>query len=309
MRRTLQTKVKFAGIGVHGGQHAELIVGPAKSGAGISFVRSDQPKAIQRIPALYDRVSDTRLCTKLTNDDGVSVSTVEHVMAALWGCGVTDAELSVNGPEVPIMDGSSAPFVEAFVKTGFVDNAAAPCPAIRILREVSVQQGDKFAALTPSRRFEMDFSITFDATAIGEQSHTMTLVNGAFVAELSNCRTFGQLHEADALRKLGLARGGSLQNAIVVDKGRVLNPEGLRRPDEFVRHKMLDAVGDLALAGAPIIGRYTGDRAGHGITNALLHELFKQRDAWAWEELGTGQWLGGSLPAVPSAPAVSAMAV
>ena len=288
MRKTLKTGATLKGVGLHGGQHVTLSLEPAPVRAGIQFVRVDVPIEQQMIPARYDLVTDTRLCTKLTNEHGVSVGTVEHVMAALAGCGITDALIVLDGPEVPIMDGSSSPFVEAIAEAGVEIFAEAPA-AIRIVKPVRIEDGDKWAELLPADRFEMEFKIDFADPAIGQQAHAMRLTNGAFFTELSNCRTFGHMHEVEALRSMGLARGGSLQNAIVVDQGRVLNPEGLRRPDEFVRHKMLDAVGDLALAGAPIIGLYRGEKAGHEMTNKLLHALFAQPDAWVWDVLGQGQ--------------------
>lgn len=295
MHRTLAKPVEFAGTGLHGGQSVAMTVRPADAGHGIVFQRTDVPNG--RVPARYDLVTDTRLCTRLTNAQGVSVGTVEHLMAALAGCGISDALIQVDGPEIPIMDGSSADFVDAFVRVGSL-MLGRPLEAIRILRPVAVDSGGRFAELSPAPRFEMAFRIDFDDRAIGVQRHEMPLINGAFVEELSDCRTFGRLEDVERLRAIGLARGGNLTNAIVVDQGRVLNPEGLRRPDEFVRHKMLDAVGDLALAGAPIIGRYIADKAGHEMTNMLLHELFSQPDAWTREVLSPDLALGG-LIAVP----------
>ena len=308
MRKTLKTGVELKGVGLHGGQHVVLSLEPAPVRAGVRFVRVDVPLEHQMIPARYDLVTDTRLCTKLTNEHGVSVGTVEHVMAALAGCGITDALVVLDGPEVPIMDGSSAPFVDAIAKAG-VKLFAEDCAAIRVLRPVRVQDGDKWAELVPAERFEMDFRIDFQDPAIGQQSHEMRLTNGAFFSELSDCRTFGHLKEVEALRAMGLARGGSLQNAIVVDNGRVLNPEGLRRPDEFVRHKMLDAVGDLALAGAPIIGRYQAEKAGHEMTNKLLRALFADPDAWVWDVLGSGDGFGHPVAGQDKAASHAAVAV
>jgi len=206
------------------------------------------------------------------------------------------------------MDGSAADFVDGFLEVGLVV-LDTPLAAIRVTRPVAVYLGGRFAELTPADRFEMDFRIEFEDPAIGVQRHAVALTNGAFIAELSDCRTFGHLHEVERLRAAGLARGGSLLNAIVVDNGRVLNPEGLRRSDEFVRHKMLDAVGDLALAGAPIIARYTGDKAGHEITNLLLRELFSQPDAWTWDVLEAGQALCATGMAPVRDVAVTALAV
>lgn len=289
MARTLRHEVTFQGIGLHSGQSVTMRILPAPAGHGILFRRTDLPEGRGDIPALWHNVVDTRLCTRLGNADGASVGTVEHIMAALTGCGITDALILLDGPEVPIMDGSSAPFVERFSKTGCAESDT-PVSALRILAPISVMDGDKRAALLPADQFEMDFSIEFDDPAIGASRRILRLTGDSFASELADCRTFGHLSEVERLRASGLGRGGSLQNAIVVDRGRVLNPDGLRRPDEFVRHKMLDAVGDLALAGAPIIGRYEAHRSGHELTNNLLHALFAQPDAWAWEVVSPGQW-------------------
>ena len=308
MARTLKTAVSVNGVGLHGGQPVTMTIVPAPAGHGIVFVRTDVPGDDGFVPARYDLVTDTQLCTKLSNTAGTSVGTVEHVMAALAGLGISDAQICLDGPEVPIMDGSSLPFIEALTRVGTIQTAQDRS-AIRILREVRVIDGEKFAALTPSAEFRMDFRIEFADAAIGTQTHQMVLKNGAFVGELSDCRTFGHLHEVEYMRSLGLARGGSLKNAIVVDRGRVLNPEGLRRPDEFVRHKMLDAVGDLALAGAPIIGQYTGVKAGHGLTNQLLRALFATPDAWEWDRLSTGDGLYAPKSGLPTRLTGAAVAV
>jgi UDP-3-O-[3-hydroxymyristoyl] N-acetylglucosamine deacetylase len=255
---------------------------PAAGEYGIWFKRVDVNVEDPMVPARYDAVSDTTLCTRLTNSSGVSVSTVEHVLAALAGCGVTNALIEIDGPEAPIMDGSSAEFAAAIAAKGLRD-VRGENRVIRVLERVEVEDGDRYAALEPSEQFEIDFSIDFEDAAIGRQSRAMPMVNGAFVEHLKDARTFCRRHEIDALRNMGLARGGSLENAIVVDRGAVMNPGGLRHEDEFVRHKMLDAVGDLFLAGAPIVGRYTGWRAGHEMTNRLLHALFAKPGAWRYE--------------------------
>jgi len=282
MQSTLSKSVSFTGVGLHGGKPARMAIRPAPAGAGVWFCRVDVSDRDQMIPARHDAVSDTRLCTVLTNPAGVSVSTVEHVMAALAGCGVDNALIDIDGPEIPIMDGSAQVFVDAIQTAGlaFTDT---PRRALRILSPVMVERGDARAELHPADAFAMDFSIAFDDAAIGRQRHAMTLGADGFARDLADCRTFTRLAEIEQLRAHGLALGGSLDNAVVVDGARVLNPGGLRRPDEFVRHKMLDAVGDLALAGAPIIGRYVGDKAGHALTNTLLRALFARPDAWRWE--------------------------
>lgn len=282
MQGTLSRSIAFKGVGLHGGKSARMTIRPAPPGCGVWFCRVDVTDRDQMIPARHDAVSDTRLCTVLSNAAGVSVSTVEHVMAALAGCGVDNALIDIDGPEVPIMDGSAQVFVDAIHATG-VAFADAPRRALRVLSPVIVERGDARAELHPADRFEMAFTIDFEDAAIGRQSLSLGMGPGVFEDELADSRTFTRLAEIEQLRAHGLARGGSLDNAVVVDGARVLNPGGLRRADEFVRHKMLDAVGDLALAGAPIVGRYVGVKAGHGLTNLLLRALFERRDAWRWE--------------------------
>lgn len=280
MRHTVAKSVEFRGVGLHGGAPVRLVLRPAPAGHGIAFERTDVSDGRDPVvPARYDLVADTRLCTRLANADGVSIGTVEHVMAALAGTGVTDVRLALDGPEIPILDGSALPFVAALARAGLTP-LGRPAEAIRILRPVEVVREGKRARLDQAPVPEIDFSIRFDDPAIGAQRHRLALTGDAFARELSDARTFCYLAEVEAMRAAGLARGGSLENAIVVDAGRVLNPGGLRRPDEFVRHKMLDAVGDLALAGAPILGRYTGERAGHEMTSLLLHALFTATEAW-----------------------------
>ena len=281
VRCTIEKQVEFRGVGLHGGQIATVQILPAPAGAGIVFWRSDLAPEIARLPARYDVVGDTRLCTKLINEHGASVSTIEHLMAALSGSGIHDATIRVDGPEVPILDGSSRPYVRAFEKIG-LRTSTAPLQCIRVLETIEVESQGRVARLVPSDRIEIAFEIDFDDPAIGHQREEIELESDAFARELSDCRTFCMLAEVEGLRQMGLARGGGLENAVVVDSGRVLNPEGLRRADEFVRHKMLDAVGDLALAGAPIIGRYEGVKSGHEMTNLLLHALFAAPDRWEW---------------------------
>ena len=307
MRQTIAKPIEFRGIGLHGGQIANLQISPAPAGSGILFMRSDVSPEQARLPARFDLVGDTRLCTKLVNGHGVSVSTIEHVMAALAGTGIHDAVLRVDGPEVPILDGSSAPFVAGIRRAG-LRQSTVPLEAIRILQPVEVTSKGRVARLLPAARTEIGFEIEFDDPAIGTQSGEFVLEGAAFAAEIADCRTFCMLAEVEGLRQMGLARGGGLENAIVVDKGRVLNPEGLRRPDEFVRHKILDAIGDLSLAGAPIIGRYEGVRAGHEMTNLLLHALFAKPAAWEWTTMEPAS-RPGSAVAARKPDAAAALAV
>lgn len=295
LQRTLKTAAAFDGTGLHGGQPVHMVVKPAPAGQGISFLRTDAVKGDPCIPARWDAVVPSKLCTLVANADGVSVSTIEHVMAALAGCAIHNAVIEVDGPEVPILDGSAMPFVEGFLKAGIVGQDAT-VRAIRILAPVEVREGEAVARLEPAENLEIDFRIDFAEAAIGRQEKVMSLANGAFVRELSDSRTFCRQADVDAMRANGLALGGTLENAVVFDGDEVLSPGGLRHRDEPVRHKMLDAVGDLSLAGAPILGRYTGIRAGHALTNRLLRALFARPEAWTMVDVG--EQTGCKLPGV-----------
>ncbi|MEL6700649.1 MAG: UDP-3-O-acyl-N-acetylglucosamine deacetylase, partial [Pseudomonadota bacterium] len=279
MQATIKSKVTFTGVGLHSGKTVRMVVRPAVMEHGIWFRRTDVTEGDTMVPALWNVVERVPLCTRLVNADGVSVSTVEHLMAALAGCGVRNALVELDGPEVPILDGSSAPFVRAILAAG-VRPQDAPSRAIEILKPVEVCDGDAVARLEPSSGFRMQFDIAFADAAIGTQSRDMNLANGAFVHELCDSRTFCRKADVDGMRAQGLALGGTYENAVVVDGADILSPGGLRHGDEAVRHKMLDAVGDLALAGAPILGRYVGHKAGHALTNTLLRALFAQPDAF-----------------------------
>ncbi len=278
MRTTLKRETTLVGMGLHSGRPARLVMRPVRSG-GIRFRRIDVTDRPNVIPARFDLVSDTTLCTVLSNADGVSVATVEHLMAALAGTGVTDLLVDIDGPEVPIMDGSAQRFVQAILRAGREELPVA-LRAIRVLQTVREAQGTAFAELSPAASLTIDFEIEFADAAIGRQGKRLPMTNGAFVHELADCRTFCRRADVEAMQANGLALGGSLDNAVVVEGERVLNPGGLRRSDEFVRHKMLDALGDLALVGAPILGAYRGVRAGHGLTNRLVRKLFATEGAW-----------------------------
>jgi UDP-3-O-[3-hydroxymyristoyl] N-acetylglucosamine deacetylase len=282
MQTTIAQKAQFRGVGLHSGAAVRLAILPAPADHGIVFVRTDLDRA--RIPARWDHVTPSQLCTLLDNGGGATVSTVEHVMAALSGTGINNAVVEVNGPEVPILDGSAAPFVQGILEAG-LRQQAAPLRAIRILREVEVRQGEAFARLSPADHLEIHFDIDFVDAAIGHQEKRLDMANGSFVHELMDSRTFCRQADVVQMQKNGLALGGTYLNAVVVDGDRVLSPGGLRHRDEAVRHKMLDAVGDLALAGAPLLARYTGHRAGHAMTNKLLRALFAQPEAWEWVTL------------------------
>lgn len=299
LQRTVSSAVSFSGTGLHGGQPVRMVVKPAPARHGIVFVRTDiaqgDPLVDARISARWDNVLPSRLCTMVANAAGVSVSTIEHLMAALAGCAIHNALIEIDGPEVPILDGSAVPFVEGFIAAGSVGQDAV-VHAIRVLAPVEVGEGAAVARLDPAENLEMRFEIDFAETAIGRQEKVMSLANGAFVRELSDSRTFCRQADVEAMRANGLALGGTLENAVVFDGDVVLSPGGLRHRDEPVRHKMLDAVGDLYLAGAPILGRYTGIRAGHALTNRLLRELFARPDAWTLVEVG--ERTGCKLPGI-----------
>ena len=257
-----------------------MTVHPASAHYGIWFRRTDLT-GDALIPARWDAVSDSRLCTKISNPTGASVSTIEHIMAALSGCGVQNVLIEIDGPEVPVLDGSSAQFVTALVSAG-LQRLNAPVRAIEVLQTVEVSNGLATARLEPAESLHIDFHIDFaeQASVIGRQNKTLNMANGAFVRELSDSRTFCLQKDVDVMRENGLALGGSVNNAVVVDGDKVLSPGGLRHPDEAVRHKMLDALGDLALAGSPLLARYIGHRAGHALTNKLLHKLFSTPGAY-----------------------------
>jgi len=295
LQHTLKTTAVFTGFGLHSGAAVTMKVHPAPVDSGIWFLRSDLVGQDARIAAIWDAVVPSKLCTLVANAAGASVSTIEHVMAALAGSAINNALIEIDGPEVPILDGSAAPFVEGFLNAGIVVQDAAVM-AIRVLRAVEVQDGEAVARLEPSDMLEIDFCIDFEEKAIGRQAKRLNMANGAFVRELSDSRTFCRNADVIAMRERGLALGGTLENAVVFDGEKVLSPGGLRHKDEPVRHKMLDALGDLALAGAPILGRYTGVRAGHAMINRLLRKLFATPGAWA--AVSCEGLTGGKLPGI-----------
>ena len=272
LQTTVSKPIVFEGIGLHTGIKSKLTVLPADIDFGICFKRTDIDFSDEYIPAHIGNVVSSELCTRVANSDGINVSTIEHLMAALAGCGINNTLLEIDGPEVPILDGSALAFVKEILKTG-IKLQKQSVKAIRILRKVEYKQEMAWAKFEPSENPKMSFSIEFSEEAIGAQSKTLDMSNGSFVRELCNSRTFCRYSEVEALRSKGLALGGSYENAVVVDGKNVLSPGGLRHSDEPVRHKMLDALGDMALAGYPIIGHYVGFRAGHRITHGLLRKL------------------------------------
>ncbi len=295
MQNTVKSAVTFKGTGLHSGKPVRMVVRPASADYGIWFRRIDLTRGDTLIPARWDAVVPSKLCTLVANEDGAQVSTIEHVMAALAGLAINNALIEIDGPEVPILDGSAAPFVAALLARG-IRAQNAPMRAIRVLKSIEVRDGDAVARLDPAEMLEIDFRIDFTDAAIGQQWRRLNMANGAFVRELCDSRTFCRKSDVDAMRERGLALGGTLENAVVFDGAHVLSPGGLRHADEPVRHKMLDALGDLSLAGAPLLARYTGERAGHALTNRLLHKLFTTPGAFVMDDCD--DLAGGKLPGI-----------
>ena len=278
MQRTFKREIQIVGVGLHSGRPARLALVPAAANMGIWFRRVDIHDRDNMIPALWDMVGDTLLSTNICNDAGVCVATIEHLMAALAGCGVHNAIIEIDGPEVPIMDGSASRFVAEIQHAGLVEQGQANA-VLEVRKTVRVEKGDAFAELSPLDHFEIDFTIDFPNTIVGRQTANLDMRNGNFVHDLANCRTFCRVEDVEAMKAAGRALGGTLDNALVIDGDHYLNAEGARRYDECVRHKMLDALGDLMLAGAPVLGRYRGYKAGHALTNLLLRKLFSTAGA------------------------------
>jgi UDP-3-O-[3-hydroxymyristoyl] N-acetylglucosamine deacetylase len=279
LQRTLRRSVQCAGIGLHSGQKVTVALRPAPADAGLRFRRMDLGGA--EIPALATYLADRQQLQTGLVLDGASVETVEHLLAALRCLGIDNASIELNHREVPIMDGSSAPWVYLIQDAG-VKELSTPRKTVQILRPVQVQQGDKRIALFPADRFKVSYTISFDHPLLRHQQKTLDLTEQMFVDEIAPARTFGFLKEVEMLRQRGLALGGSLENAVVLGETGVLNP--LRFEDEFVRHKILDAVGDLALIGYPIQGHLVVHRGGHALHTALAAEVLRQRDAWQFVE-------------------------
>ncbi|HLU77273.1 MAG TPA: UDP-3-O-acyl-N-acetylglucosamine deacetylase [Burkholderiales bacterium] len=279
-QRTLKSAIKATGVGLHGGKKVTMTLRPAAPNTGVVFRRVDLPQPVD-IPADALAVTDTRLCS-LVEKDGVKVGTVEHIMSALAGLGIDNVYIDLDAPEVPIMDGSASPFVFLLQSAGIEEQRAAK-RFFRIKKRVEVQDGDKWARFEPYDGYKLSFSIVFDHPVFEKSSQTVTVdfAETSYAKEVARARTFGFAQDVEALRNHGLALGGSLDNAIVLDEYRVLNSDGLRYADEFVKHKVLDAIGDLYLVGYPIIGAFTAYKSGHGLNNQLLRATLA--DATAWE--------------------------
>jgi UDP-3-O-[3-hydroxymyristoyl] N-acetylglucosamine deacetylase len=280
-QQTLKTVIGCRGIGLHSGQKVAMVLRPAPRDTGIVFRRTDSAAEIR---ASWTNVIESPLCTVLSNGEGGTVSTVEHLMAALAGAAIDNAIVELDGPEVPVMDGSAAPFLFLIECAGIAEQDAGR-RAIKVLKPVAVTKDGATATLDPDHGLSMSFEIDFDNPLIRRQEICLAFDAETFKTELSRARTFGLLDEVDRLRAAGFARGGSLDNAVVVGRDQVLNIGGLRYGDEFVRHKLLDAFGDLYLAGAPLIACFRGVRSGHAHTRLLLAALFADRDAWCYTAL------------------------
>ena len=280
-QRTLRESIRSTGVGLHSGHKVTMQLNPAPVDTGIVFRRTDL-SPIRDIPARADQVDETDLSTSLGRGD-FQVTTVEHLLSALCGLGIDNAFIEIDSPEVPIMDGSAGPFVYLLQTAGVQEQPAAK-RFIRVTREITVNDGNKVATLRPYEGFRVTFAIDFDHPVFKEQiGHAaLDISSEAFVREISRARTFGFVHEFEYMRSRGLARGGSVDNAIVVDDYRILNEGGLRYDDEFVKHKMLDAIGDLYLAGYQLLAEYEGVKSGHALNNQLVRALYEQPECWEW---------------------------
>lgn len=278
-QRTLKNRVSCIGTGLHSGAKVSMALAPAAEDSGIRFIRRDIRDKNPQVLAHYGNVTNTMLGTTLTNKDGVSVATVEHLMAALWACGVDNCIVELDGAEIPIMDGSSEPFIFLIECAGVVEQYRTR-RVIEVLKTVRVEENGGFASIQPSETFGVSLEIDFGDKVIAKQKYTFDALDISFKTELSRARTFCFRHEVEKLQSMGLARGGSLENAIVVDEEGILNEGGFRYNDEFVRHKVLDCIGDVYLAGGYIKGHLNGFRSGHGLNNKLLRDFFADENAW-----------------------------
>lgn len=276
---TLAGEIELKGTGVHSGAPVSLVLHPAEANTGLRFIVSKRGRIVAEIPADVRFVKNLTLCTVIGDDTGASVSTVEHLLAALRGLGVDNAYIEVDSKEVPIMDGSSAPFVDAIDDVGIRD-LSEPRTFLKVLKPVRVEDGDCWGEIAPHSGFHLDIEIDFPTPVIGHQRLALEVTPGTFRSEISRARTFGFMHDVERLWKAGLALGASLDNTVAIGDDKVMNREGLRYPQEFVRHKFLDAVGDLALAGHPILGAFRSVRGGHRLNAHVLQALLADATAW-----------------------------
>ncbi|MEC8463327.1 MAG: UDP-3-O-acyl-N-acetylglucosamine deacetylase [Pseudomonadota bacterium] len=278
-QRTLKTEIGCTGVALHSGRKTSLTLKPAEENTGIRICRTDLFNGAREIIVNWQTVVDTRLATTVGNDHGATVGTIEHLIAALAGCEIDNILIEVDGPEIPIMDGSAAPFVFLIECAGVLEQNSDR-RGIKILKTVAVGNGQRSLSISPSEEFSLDFEIGFDTSAIDCQERFFARTGENFKSDIARARTFGFEREVNAMRDAGLALGGSLQNAVVIGDQKILNEEGLRYGDEFVRHKILDCIGDLYLAGGPVIGAVRASRSGHALNNELLQAIFADDTAW-----------------------------
>ncbi len=278
-QHTLTNSVSCAGLGLHTGQHVNMVLRPAPEDTGIVFCRTDVKDADPFVAAHYKNVSNTMLGTTVENADDISVATIEHLMAAFWGCNIDNALVELDGPEIPIMDGSSEPFV-FLIECAGVSKQRKHRRVIEVLKTVEVEEANKRVAIMPADSFSVSLEIDYGDDVVDQQHCLFDSADVSFKTDLCRARSFCFEHEVSAMQEKGLAQGGSLDNAIVVGKDGVLNKEGLRYHDEFVRHKVLDCIGDFYLTGALLQGRFHGFRSGHALNNKLLHAFFADKNAW-----------------------------
>jgi len=282
-QKTIRKSVSCQGIGVHSGSPVTLTLEPLPTNSGIVVERSDLT-AHNLIPVTWDHVVDTRFCTILANEHGVGISTVEHLLAALAIFGITNVLIKVDGPEIPIMDGSSSVFIEMIQKSG-IKQQSARARLIKVLKPVEIIENNRWVRLEPAQNLEVDCEVDFHGRQnLTAQQHTYRGGQEEFIDEISNARSFGFFEDAQKLYAMNLAKGSSLENAVVIHEGKVMNPEGLRYENEMVRHKILDAIGDLYLAGYALEGHYLGFNAGHEFNNKILQALFADQTAWAFKD-------------------------
>lgn len=279
-QRTLATEVSASGVGLHSGDRICLTLRPAAPDTGLVFRRMDLPEPYE-LKADPFLVNDTRLSSTLVSESGVRVGTIEHLMSALAGLGIDNLIIEMTAQETPIMDGSAAPFIFLLQSAGIIEQGV-PKKFIRVLKPIRVEEGDKWVELNPHDGFRVQLSIEFNHPAFqrAPQSIEIDFARRSYIDEIARARTFGFMHEVEMMRNHGLGLGGSLDNAIVIDDEYILNQDGLRFPDEFVRHKLLDAIGDLYIIGHPLIGAFSGHKSGHALNNRLLRQLWEDRDAW-----------------------------
>lgn len=306
-QRTLKNAIHCSGIGLHSGEKILMSLNPAPAGTGVLFRRTDEAGGGVEIGATWDNAIETPLCTTIVGENGARIATIEHLMAALAGCGIDNVIVELDGAEVPVMDGSAAPFVFLIDCAGTV-TLDAPRRAVRILKTVTIDEPNRSASLSPADDFAIHFEIDFDSQAVARQVWYTPGDEDTFKREIARARTFGFLHEVDQMRANGLARGGSLDNAVVISGDKILNDAGLRFGNEFVRHKVLDSIGDLYLLGAPVLGHFRGVKAGHSLTLRLVRTLMEDPSAWEWIDLPEAGVNGRPLLHGASIPPIRAVA-